>query len=133
MAALGDQYPELVFACSQAQQWWWMKQSYPEIYERLKGKVSEGQVVPVGGMWVETDTNVTGAESLVRQLVFGKRFFLSELGVETEEVWLPGLLRLFGGLPAVGPAVGVTLVPHAKAFVERHKQVPAPHLLVGGH
>ena len=47
------QYPELVFACSQAQQWWWMKQHYPAIFERMKAQGKKGQVVPVGGMWVE--------------------------------------------------------------------------------
>ena len=99
VVALCDQYPELVFACSQAQQWWWMKHTYPAIYERMKEKVGQGQVVPVGGMWVESDTNVTGAESLVRQLVFGKRFFLSELGVETEEVWLPDCFGYSAAFP----------------------------------
>jgi alpha-mannosidase len=99
VGALGDQYPELVFACSQAQQWWWMKHQYPAIYERMKAQVKKGQIVPVGGMWVESDTNVTGAESLVRQLVFGKRFFLSELGVETEEVWLPDCFGYSAALP----------------------------------
>jgi alpha-mannosidase len=99
IAALGDQYPELVFACSQAQQWWWMKEQYPAIYERMKAQAKAGQVVPVGGMWVESDTNVTGAESLVRQLVFGKRFFLSELGLETEDVWLPDCFGYSAALP----------------------------------
>ena len=99
VAALGAEYPELVFACSQAQQWWWMKRHYPAIYERMKAQVEKGQVVPVGGMWVESDTNVTGGESLVRQLVFGKRFFLSELGVETEEVWLPDCFGYSAALP----------------------------------
>jgi alpha-mannosidase len=99
VTALGDEYPELVFACSQAQQWWWVKHNYPAIYERLKEKVKQGQVVPVGGMWVESDTNVTGAESLARQLVFGKRFFLSELGVETEEVWLPDCFGYSAAFP----------------------------------
>ena len=98
VAALGEIYPELVFACSQAQQWWWVRQHYPAIFERMKRQVQSGQVHPVGGMWVESDTNVTGAESLVRQLVFGKRFFLSELGVETDEVWLPDC---FGYSPAL--------------------------------
>ena len=50
-------------------------------------------------MWVESDTNVTGAESLVRQLVFGKRFFLSELGVETDEVWFPDCFGYSAALP----------------------------------
>ena len=99
VAVLGELYPELVFACSQAQQWWWMKENYPTVFARMKEQVSRGQVVPVGGMWVESDTNVTGAESLVRQLVFGKRFFLSELGVETEEVWLPDCFGYSPTLP----------------------------------
>ena len=99
VAALGAQYPELVFACSQAQQWWWMRQHYPVIYEGMRAQVRSGQIVPVGGMWVESDTNVTGGESLVRQLVFGKRFFLSELGVETEEVWLPDCFGYSAALP----------------------------------
>ncbi len=98
VAALGERYPELVFVCSQAQQWWWMKERYPAVFDRMKEQVKLGQIVPVGGMWVESDTNVTGAESLVRQLVYGKRFFLSELGVETEEVWLPDR---FGYSPAL--------------------------------
>ena len=133
MAALGERYPELVFACSQAQQWWWMKEKYPVVFERMKGQVKAGQVVPVGGMWVESDTNVTGAESLARQLVFGKRFFMSELGVETEERVAPGLLRVFARPPAAHLALGVSLVPHPEDFVERDEPVPAPHLLVGGH
>ena len=120
MAALGERYPELVFACSQAQQWWWMKEKYPVVFERMKGQVKAGQVVPVGGMWVESDTNVTGAESLARQLVFGKRFFMSELGVETEEVWLAGLLRVFARPPAAHLALGVSLVPHPEDLVERY-------------
>ena len=99
VAALGEQYPELVFACSQAQQWWWAKHHYPLIFERMKKQVEKGQVVPVGGMWVESDTNVTGAESLVRQLVMGKRFFLEELGAETDEVWLPDCFGYSAALP----------------------------------
>ena len=61
--------------------------------------MAKGQVVPVGGMWVESDTNVTGGESLVRQLVLGKRFFLDELGVETEEVWLPDCFGYSAAFP----------------------------------
>ena len=99
VAALGRQYPELVFACSQAQQWWWMKQHYPTVYEGMREQVKNGQIVPVGGMWVESDTNVTGGEALVRQLVLGKRFFLDELDVETEEVWLPDCFGYSAALP----------------------------------
>ena len=50
-------------------------------------------------MWVESDTNVAGGEALVRQLIYGKRFFLSELGVETEDVWLPDCFGYSAALP----------------------------------
>jgi alpha-mannosidase len=99
IASLGAEYPELVFACSQAQQWWWMKEQYPAIFDGMKEQVKKGQIVPVGGMWVESDTNVTGGESLVRQLVYGKRFFASELGVDTQEVWLPDCFGYSAALP----------------------------------
>lgn len=89
VTALMDDHPELVFAMSSAQQWAWMRDHRPDLWERMKEKVGTGQLVPVGGMWVESDTNMPGGEALARQLVHGKRFFLDELGVETDEIWLP--------------------------------------------
>ncbi|MGI5130244.1 alpha-mannosidase [Pseudonocardia sp. CA-107938] len=89
VTALMDDHPELVFAMSSAQQWEWMRDHRPDLWERMKEKTANGQLVPVGGMWVESDTNMPGSEALARQLVHGKRFFLEELGIETEEIWLP--------------------------------------------
>ena len=84
-----------MFAFSQAQQHAWMKDHYPEVWERLKkAAVASGHVVPVGGMWVESDTNMPGGEAMARQFVHGKRFFLDEYGIETEERLAAGLLRL---------------------------------------
>jgi alpha-mannosidase len=99
VTSLMDEHPELVFAMSSAQQWAWMKQHRPEVWERMREKVVTGQLVPVGGMWVESDTNMPGGEALARQLVHGKRFFLDELGVETEEVWLPDSFGYTAALP----------------------------------
>ena len=99
VTALMDDAPDLVFAMSSAQQWAWMKQHRPEVWDRMCEKVATGQLVPVGGMWVESDTNMPGGEALARQLVHGKRFFLDELGIETEEVWLPDSFGYTGALP----------------------------------
>ena len=99
VTALMDDHPELVFAMSSAQQWEWMRDHRPDLWERMKEKVGTGQLVPVGGMWVESDTNMPGGEALARQLVHGKRFFLDELGVETDEVWLPDSFGYTAALP----------------------------------
>ncbi|NUR06805.1 MAG: alpha-mannosidase [Nocardioidaceae bacterium] len=99
VTSLMDDHPELVFAMSSAQQWAWMKEHRPEVWERMREKVGTGQLVPVGGMWVESDTNLPGGEALARQLVHGKRFFLDELGIETTEVWLPDSFGYTAALP----------------------------------
>ncbi|TWF81096.1 alpha-mannosidase [Pseudonocardia hierapolitana] len=96
---LMDDDPDFVFAMSSAQQWAWMEEHRPDVWERMRKKVAEGQLVPVGGMWVESDTNMPGGEALARQFVHGKRFFLDKLGVETEEVWLPDSFGYTAALP----------------------------------
>ncbi len=97
--ALMDRYPDYVFACSQPAQYEWMKESYPDLYARIKGKVAAGQWEPVGAMWVEADCNLPSGEALVRQLLYGKRFFMDEFGVETRIVWLPDVFGYPGNLP----------------------------------
>ncbi|PZS15966.1 MAG: alpha-mannosidase [Acidimicrobiales bacterium] len=105
--ALMDEYPEYHFACSQAQHYAWMKEHYPDIFTRIKAKVAAGQWHPVGSMWVEADTNIPAGESLVRQLLYGKRFFAEELGTDTEEVWLPDVFGYSGNLPQLMHQAGV--------------------------
>ncbi len=99
VTALMDEHPELVFAMSSAQQWAWMQEHRPEVWAKMLEKVATGQLVPVGGMWVESDTNMPGGEALARQLVQGKRYFLDELGIETEEIWLPDSFGYTGAFP----------------------------------
>jgi alpha-mannosidase len=99
VATLAEEYPELVFAFSQAQQHAWVKENYPEVWERLKKAVAEGTIVPVGGMWVESDTNLPGGEALARQFIHGKRFFLDEYGIDTQEVWLPDSFGYTAAMP----------------------------------
>jgi alpha-mannosidase len=96
---LMDAHPDFVFAMSQAQQLAWIKEHHPEVYARVKKKIADGQFVPVGGMWVEPDTNMPGSEAMARQFVHGKRFFLEEFGIETREVWLPDSFGYSAGLP----------------------------------
>jgi alpha-mannosidase len=108
VTALMDEHPELVFAMSSAQQWAWMKEHRPAVWERMREKVATGQLVPVGGMWVESDTNMPGGEALARQLVHGKRFFLDELGIDTPEVWLPDSFGYTAALPQLVALSGST-------------------------
>jgi alpha-mannosidase len=106
VTALAADYPEFLFACSQAQQYAWAKARYPEVYERLKRAVKSGQWVPVGGMWVEPDGNLPGGEALARQLVHGRRFFLEEFGVLPKGVWLPDSFGYTAAYPQLARLAG---------------------------
>jgi alpha-mannosidase len=104
--ALIEENPDLTFAASSAQQYAWLKQHYPELFERVKAQITAGRFVPVGGMWVESDTNMPGGEALARQFVAGKRFFMAEFGVEPLEVWLPDSFGYSAALPQIVAAAG---------------------------
>jgi alpha-mannosidase len=99
VTALMDQHPEFIFVMSQAQQLAWIKEHRPEVFARVAEKVAAGQFVPVGGMWVEADSNMPGGEAMARQFVHGKRFFAEQFGIETEEVWLPDSFGYSAALP----------------------------------
>ena len=133
MTALMDDEPDFVFAMSQAQQFAWIKEHRPEVYAKVKKAVADGRFVPVGGMWVESDTNMPGSEAMARQFVHGKRFFLDEFGVENDEAWLPDTFGFAAGLPQIIKAAGLQVVPDPEDLLEPDEQVPAPHLPVGGH
>jgi alpha-mannosidase len=98
---LMDHYPEYRFVISQAQHLAWMRDHYPALFERIRKRVAEGRIEPTGSMWVEADCNIPSGESLVRQIVFGKRFFLDEFGVETDDVWLPDVFGYSAALPQI--------------------------------
>lgn len=102
-----EKYPDYVFVCSQAQQYAWMKACYPEIWKRIKKAVQRGQWEPVGSMWVEPDCNIPNGESLIRQILYGKRFFKEELQYETRDVWIPDVFGYSAALPQIMQKTGV--------------------------
>jgi alpha-mannosidase len=104
--ALMDVDPDFVFAASSAQQYAWLAQHQAELFERVRKRAKEGRFVPVGGMWVESDTNMPGGEALARQFVAGARFFAEELGVESDGVWLPDSFGYSAALPQIAAAAG---------------------------
>ncbi|AOT03528.1 alpha-mannosidase [Arthrobacter sp. U41] len=106
VVALMDEDPGFVFSCSSAQQLDWIKELYPELFGRIREKVKTGQFVLVGGMWVESDTNMPGGEAIARQFLEGKSFFLAEFGVECEEAWLPDTFGYSAAMPQIVKSAG---------------------------
>ncbi len=105
--SLMEDFPEYRFVCSAAQHLAWIEERYPDLFARIAERVRTGQFVPVGGMWVEADCNLASGEALVRQVVFGKRYFADRFGVDCRELWLPDAFGYTAALPQIMAAAGV--------------------------
>ena len=106
VAHLIDDSDDLVHVMSSAQQWEWLQDHHPQLFARVQEQVDAGRFVPVGGMWVESDTNMVGGEAMARQFVMGKQWFMDNLGVECEEVWLPDTFGYTAALPQIVKLAG---------------------------
>ncbi|MDN4605105.1 alpha-mannosidase [Paenibacillus sp. F6_3S_P_1C] len=99
MCTLMDEYPEFIYSQSQPQLYAFVKQHYPELYERIKARIAEGRWELVGGMWVEPDLNIPSGESLVRQMLYGQNFYQEEFGKRSSIEWLPDTFGYCASLP----------------------------------
>lgn len=99
-------YPEHRFVLPAAQHARWIEQDQPELFERLKRAVEAGRIIPIGGMWVESDANLPGGEAFCRQLVEGIRYFEEALGHRCHEVWLPDSFGYSAALPQLARLAG---------------------------
>ena len=121
---LMDEYPEYRFMSSQCVLYDFLRQRYPEVYERVKARVAEGHWEPEGGMWLESDTNLTSGESLVRQFVHGKRFFKEEFGVDCRILWLPDVFGYSGALPQIMKRSGIDYFMTTKLAWNQIDKIP---------
>lgn len=101
VCSLMDQYPEFTFAFSQPQLFEFVKEHYPDLYERVKEKVKSGQFELVGNTWVEMDTNIPSGESLVRQILYGRQYFMQEFGKCSNVFWMPDVFGYSWALPQI--------------------------------
>ena len=104
---LMKRYPEYKFMSSQPQLYVYVKETQPELYEEIKKRISEKRWEAEGAMWVEADCNLTSGESLIRQILYGKRFFMQEFGVDCKILWLPDVFGYSAALPQILKKSGI--------------------------
>lgn len=122
--ALMKRYPEYKFMSSQAQLYQYLKQEAPEVYEEIKEMVRQGRWEVEGAMWVEADCNLSSGESLVRQVLFGKRFFKQEFDVDSRVLWLPDVFGYSAALPQILRKSGVDRFVTSKISWNETNQMP---------
>ena len=96
-----ERYPDYIFGASQAELYMMIKENYPVLYERIREKVKEGRWEIQGGMWVEADCNLISGESMIRQFLYGKNFFMDEFGYEVRNLWIPDVFGYSASMPQI--------------------------------
>ena len=101
-------YDDYKFMSSQPQLYQYVKEAAPELYEEIKERIREGRWEAEGAMWLEADTNLVSGESLIRHIMYGKRFMKEEFGVDNKILWLPDVFGYSGALPQILKKTGVS-------------------------
>ncbi len=114
MLSLMREYPFYRFSYSQPFLYEKLKEIYPDVFEEVKQRVRDGRWEVIGAMYLEPDGNLLGPESLVRQLLFGKRFIRQEFDIDAQTCWLPDVFGVMYTLPQILKKAGVNYFSTAK-------------------
>ncbi len=104
---LMDKYPDFKYTHTQPYVYETLEKYYPDVFEELKEKVTNGQFEPVGAMYVEPDCNVPSAESLIRQCLYGQQTYERMFGKRVNNAWLPDVFGNSWILPQILKKSGV--------------------------
>lgn len=123
---LMEQFPEFHFTQSQPQLYDFVQQDYPELFETIRQRVKEGRWEPLGGMWVEADCNLSGAESLARQFLLGLAFLHEHFGRQgkTSVLWLPDVFGYAWNLPQLVKEAGLEYFFTIKIGWSQYNRLP---------
>ncbi len=127
---LMNEYPGYTYTQSAAAYNEWMAEKYPSMNAEIKKRIQEGRWEIVGGMWVEPDLNMPDGESLVRQLLVGKRWYKQAYGVDVRIGWNPDSFGYNWQLPQIYKKSGIDYFVTQKMDVERHQSAPVQAFLV---
>jgi alpha-mannosidase len=123
---LMEQFPDYHFTQSQPQLYDYVRHDYPVLFEGIKERVAEGRWEPIGGMWVEADCNLSGAESLARQFLLGRAFFRKHFGSEADSpvLWLPDVFGYSAALPQLIKQAGLDYFFTIKIGWNQYNRLP---------
>ena len=101
------EYPDFKFTMSSARTYQWMEEKYPDLFREIQQRVKEGRWEVIGGMWIEPDLNLPDGESLVRQILVGKRYFQEKFGIDVKIGWNPDSFGYNWQLPQIYKKSGI--------------------------
>ncbi len=117
-------YPDYKFSCSQPQQYDYIHEDDPDLFEGIKEAIAAGRWETVGGMWIEADCNVVSGESLVRQFLVGNGYTQRNFGTKSRVLWLPDVFGYSAALPQIIKKSGMDYFMTIKIFWSQFNKPP---------
>lgn len=127
--ALMEEYPDYRFLLCEPPILEYLRRWYPRVFDRVKEGVRRGKFYADGAVWVESDTNIPSGESLIRQTVWGKRWYRRELGVDSRMAWMPDTFGFSAALPQILKKCGVPYFATQKLLRQDPEAEPFPYNL----
>jgi alpha-mannosidase len=123
---LMEQFPDFHFSQSQPQLYEYVREEDPQLFARIQQRIREGRWEPLGGTWIEPDCNITGAESLARQFLYGRKFFAEHFGAGAESpvCWLPDAFGYTASLPQLIKLAGLDYFFSIKLEQNQYNKLP---------
>src|SRR5512146_365295 len=105
--SLFEKYPSYTFNFSGANRYKMMKEYYPADFAKVKEYVAKGRWFPSGSSMEENDVNNPSAESIFRQVLYGKEYFRRDFGKTSAEYMLPDCFGFPASLPSILAHAGI--------------------------
>ncbi|ACK66455.1 glycosyl hydrolase 38 domain protein [Rippkaea orientalis PCC 8801] len=104
---LQKDFPILIFGHTSPVLYEWIENYRPDLFDKIIQAFKAGKWELLGGMWVEPDVNLVSGESLVRQLLYGQRYFNNKFGEISQVAWLPDSFGFCWQLPQILQQSGI--------------------------
>uniref|UniRef100_A0A7C4JKF4 Alpha-mannosidase n=1 Tax=Ignisphaera aggregans TaxID=334771 RepID=A0A7C4JKF4_9CREN len=125
---LAEEY-NFVYLQSSAQYFKWLEEKDRELFEVVKNLIKFSKVLPIGGMWIKSDTQLIDGESLIRQFLYGQRYFLNKFNKLCRIGWIPDSFGFLGNLPQILKLSGVEVFVTHKVMWNDTNEFPY-HLFI---
>ncbi|MCL2499128.1 MAG: glycosyl hydrolase-related protein [Defluviitaleaceae bacterium] len=112
-----DEFPEFIFSQSQGKLYEDLRIQFPVAYDAVKKKIKEGSWEPVGAFYVEPDCNLISGESVIRQIMWGKKYYQQEFGIDPQICWVPDVFGCMWTIPQLLVKSGVKYMSTIKLSI----------------
>ena len=104
---LQQEFPDLKFGHTSPILYEWIENHRPDLFQQIQEAVHHQSWELLGGMWVEPEVNLISGESLVRQLLYGQKYFQEKFGMISKVAWLPDSFGFSWQLPQLCTQAGI--------------------------